>query len=86
MPTRLQPATLVHSCPSCVAQLSSCFCHPAWVPGRTGGSQRPEEALVTGSANTAEASAGCDQAHLLIPSAERSPGGSHTALAMAMHV
>lgn len=51
-----------------------------------GDSQRLEEALVTGSANFAEPSAGCDQAQLLILSAEWSPGGSHTALAMAMHV
>lgn len=63
-----------------------------------GGSQRPEEAVITGCANTtatlnppgraaaAEASAGCDQAHLLCPSAEQSPGGSLAALPMAVHM
>lgn len=62
------------------------------------GSERPEEAVITGCANTAatlnppgrtaaaEAAAGCDQAHLLFLSTERSPGGSLAALAMAMHM
>ena len=63
-----------------------------------GGIQRPEEAVITGCADAAatlnlpgrtaaaEATAGCNQAHLLFPSAEQSPGGSHTAFAMATHM
>lgn len=99
MPTGLQPATLgTLTSQLCGAAPPAAFATLLGCRAGHGGSQRPEEAVITGCANTAatlnppgrtaaaETNAGCNQALLLIPSAERSPGGSLSALAMAMHM
>lgn len=94
----LQPAVLsTITSHMCRSKLSVCFSILLACPTGHDGFQRLEEAVVTDCANTgatlplphrtatAEPTSGHDKAHLLLFSAERSPGASHTAL-VTMHM